>query len=59
MTTSARPTSFSFTATTPVPGSLQVPLTSFPVGDYRLEIKITDKAANKTLTHDIKFTVKG
>jgi len=34
-----------------------VPLASFPEGDYRLEIKVTDKVANKTLTRDINFTV--
>jgi hypothetical protein len=34
-----------------------VPLGSFPEGDYRLEIKITDKIANKTLTRDVNFTV--
>jgi hypothetical protein len=34
-----------------------VPLASFPDGDYRLEIKITDKLANKSLTRDINFTV--
>jgi hypothetical protein len=34
-----------------------VPLASFPEGDYRLEIKITDKIANKTLTRDVNFTV--
>ena len=34
-----------------------VPLASFPEGDYRLEIKITDKIANKTLTRELNFTV--
>ena len=34
-----------------------VPLASFPEGDYRLEIKITDKVGNKTLTRDVNFTV--
>jgi hypothetical protein len=34
-----------------------VPLGSFPEGDYRLEIKVTDKLANKTLTRDVNFTV--
>lgn len=43
----------------PVPGGIEVPLTSFPEGDYRLEIKIVDKAAGKTVTKDINFTVKG
>jgi hypothetical protein len=43
----------------PVPGGIEVPLTSFPEGDYRLEIKISDKASGKTLTKDINFSVKG
>ncbi len=34
-----------------------VPLASFPEGDYRLEIKVTDKLANKTLTRDVNFSV--
>jgi hypothetical protein len=34
-----------------------VPLASFPEGDYRLEIKVTDKIATKTLTREINFTV--
>jgi hypothetical protein len=36
-----------------------VPLASFPEGDYRLEIKITDKQANKSLTREVKFSVAG
>jgi hypothetical protein len=43
----------------PVPGGITVPLASFGEGQYRLAIKITDKAANKTITRDVKFTVKG
>jgi hypothetical protein len=42
-----------------LPGSLVVPLASFPAGDYRLEIKITDKPSGKTLTRDVAFTVVG
>ena len=34
-----------------------VPLGSFPPGDYRLEIKVTDKLAMKTVTRDVNFTV--
>ena len=30
-----------------------VPLASFPAGDYRLEIKVTDKLATKTITRDV------
>ena len=36
-----------------------VPLASFPEGEYRLEIKVTDKLANKSLTRDINFSVSG
>jgi len=36
-----------------------VPLASFPEGDYRLEIKVTDKIANKSLTRDVNFSVTG
>jgi hypothetical protein len=43
----------------PVPGGITVPLTSFGEGEYRLAVKITDKAAGKTINRDIKFTVKG
>ena len=43
----------------PVPGGIEVPLASFPEGDYRLEIKISDKASGKTLTKDVNFSVKG
>ena len=41
----------------PLPGTLQVPLTSFPPGDYRLEIKISDKTSGKTITQNVAFTV--
>jgi hypothetical protein len=41
-----------------LPGSLIVPLTSFPAGDYRLEIVITDKTSGKTLTQNVNFTVE-
>jgi len=34
-----------------------VPLTSFPEGQYRLEVKITDKIGNKSLTRDLNFSV--
>jgi len=41
-----------------VMGNLVVPLASFPAGDYRLEIKITDKLSTKTLTQNANFTVE-
>jgi hypothetical protein len=34
-----------------------VPLSSFPPGDYRLEIKVTDKTNNKTVTQNVNFNV--
>ena len=34
-----------------------VPLASFPEGDYRLEVKVTDKLGNKTITENVPFTV--
>jgi hypothetical protein len=34
-----------------------VPLAQFPEGDYRLEIKVTDKLANKTVVRDVNFSV--
>lgn len=42
----------------PVPGGIEVPLTTFPPGDYRLEIKVTDKVSGKVVTRDVNFTVK-
>lgn len=35
----------------------EIPLASFPEGDYRLEIKVNDKLSGKTLTKDVRFTV--
>jgi hypothetical protein len=51
------PPEFSVAAGHQLPGSLVVPLTSFPAGDYRLEIKVTDKASSKTVTQNVNFTV--
>jgi hypothetical protein len=34
-----------------------VPLASFPEGQYRLEIKVTDKNANTSVTKNVNFTV--
>jgi hypothetical protein len=34
-------------------------LAPFPEGDYRLEIKVTDTLANKSVTRDVNFTVAG
>jgi hypothetical protein len=53
------PADFDMTAGHPLPGSIILPLASFPAGEYRLEIKITDKPSGKTLTRDVKFSVVG
>ena len=34
-----------------------IPLASFPEGDYRLEIKVTDNKTQKSLTRDVNFAV--
>jgi hypothetical protein len=52
------PAQFDLAAGHQLPGSLVVPLASFPVGDYRLEIKLTDKLSGKTLTQNLNFTVE-
>ena len=51
------PPDFNVAAGHQVPGMLSIPLSSFPVGDYRLEIKVTDKAANKSITQNVNFSV--
>jgi hypothetical protein len=51
------PPNFDFAAGHQLQSGQAVPLASFPEGDYRLEIKITDKIANKSLTREIAFTV--
>lgn len=34
-----------------------LPLGSFPEGEYRLEITVTDKLSGKSITHNVSFTV--
>jgi hypothetical protein len=51
------PPSFDVSATKMLPGGQSLPLASFPPGDYRMEIKITDNHAKKTITRDVQFTV--
>ena len=40
-----------------IPSQVSVPLSGFPVSEYRLEIKVTDIAAAQTLNHDFVFIV--
>lgn len=42
----------------PIPGGIDVPLATFPEGDFRLEIKVVDKVTGKTITQNVNFTVK-
>jgi len=53
------PPQFDFAAGHQLQAGQAVPLASFPEGEYRLEIKVTDKLANKTLTRDVNFSVAG
>jgi len=53
------PPEFNAAAGHQLPGSLVVPLTSFPPGDYRLEIKVTDKPSGKVVTQNVAFSVTG
>ena len=38
-------------------GGQMIPLASFPEGDFRLEIKITDNKASKTINREVLFSV--
>jgi hypothetical protein len=51
------PPQFDAAAGHQLPGSLVVPLTTFPEGDFRLEIKVTDKVSGKTMTQNANFSV--
>ncbi len=51
------PAQFDLAAGHQLPGSLAVPLASFPEGDYRLEVKVTDTVSGTSLTRDVPFTV--
>jgi hypothetical protein len=51
------PPEFNVLAGHQLPGTLTVPLSIFPAGDYRLEIKVTDKTSSKTVLQNVMFTV--
>ena len=53
------PPNFDFAAGHQLQSGQAVPLASFPEGDYRLEIKVVDKLASKTLMREINFSVVG
>lgn len=53
------PPQFDFAAGHQLQTGQAVPLASFPEGDYRLEIKVTDKLAAKSVTRNVNFSVTG
>jgi len=53
------PASFDIAQGHQLVGSLNVPISAFEAGDYRLNIKVTDNKSGKSLTHDVAFTVTG
>lgn len=53
------PSEFNVGAGHQLPGSLIVGLMPFPAGDYRLEIKVTDRPSGKVVTQNVAFTVTG
>jgi len=53
------PPQFDFAAGHQLQSGQAIPLSSFPEGDYRLEIKVVDKLANKTLMREVNFSVSG
>jgi len=55
---STLPPGFNIAAGHQVLGFLGVPLKSFPVGEYRVEFKITDKISGKSLTENATFTIE-
>jgi hypothetical protein len=53
------PAEFDLSAGHLVPGMLNIPLASFPPGDYRCEVTVTDKLSGKSLTQNVAFNVAG
>ena len=51
------PAQFDLAAGHQLPGSLAVPLASFPEGDFRLEVKVIDKTSGKAVTRESTFSV--
>lgn len=54
---STLPPQFDVRAGHQVVAGQEIPLTSFPEGEYRLEIKVNDKLSGKSLTREVRFTV--
>jgi hypothetical protein len=57
MNATTLPPEFNLTMGHQLLSSLAIPLASFPAGNYKLEIKVTDKPSGKSLTDSVNFTV--
>jgi hypothetical protein len=53
------PATFDLAAKQQIMGGLAVPLSGFPVGEYQLEVKATDKVSGQTITRTVDFSVFG
>ena len=53
------PATFDLAAHNQIMGGLAAPLAAFPVGDYRLEVKLTDRAAQTKTAGTLDFSVFG
>jgi len=53
------PAVFNLTEGFQLPAGQQIPLGSFPAGDYRLEMTVIDNEASTEITKDLLFTVEG
>ena len=53
------PPQFDFAAGHQLQAGVAVPLASFPDGDYKLEIVVTDKIASKSIKRNVDFSVSG
>lgn len=51
------PPEFSLAVGHLVTGSLSIPLASFEPGDYRVEIKVSDKVSSKSITENVSFNI--
>jgi hypothetical protein len=53
------PASFSLAAGDLIVAGREMPLGTFPAGNYRLEIRVTDRAGGRTLARNVFFAVAG
>ena len=53
------PASFDLAAKQQIMGGLVVSLSTFPVGEYQLEVKVTDKISRQTISRSVDFSIYG